>query len=304
MHYVDLRFEAKLARADHGLRYLGPTLRGAFGLALKNAVCQMKHAECERCLLVDACPYPAIFEGRPPRHLREAWKSPALPQPFVLEVAPPGSWDGEPTDLRWGLRLFGAAAAWSPYVVEAFLRLGRRGIGSKRTPFEVNGVLDEVSGQPVWQSGADTMLPPSPRELEVARSAEAGPVRWRLHTPLHVREGSEERRDIDGLALVIAGRRRWQLMEKFYGTPPLVPLADSERLETSEFRTLAYDVRPWGLVRFSGRQKQRVQLSGLVGELVIDGPWDRVRPWMSVVEAVHIGKYASFGFGRVTWERV
>ncbi len=304
MLHVDLRFEAVLASADHGLQYLGPTLRGAFGRALKNAVCQMKHGECERCLLLDACPYPAIFDGRPPRHLREAWSSPALPQPFVLEVAPPDAWDGAATDLRWGLRLFGPAAAWSPYVVEAFLRMGRRGVGGKRTPFELVRVLDGITGEEVWQQGAETMTPPVPTALAGVAPPSPGPLRWRFETPLHVREESEERRDVDGLGLVVAGRRRWQLLERFYGDAvPRVPQPTQRRLAEREFTTLQSSLRPWGIVRFSGRQQRRVQLSGLVGEMVIDGPWHEAGPWLGVAAAIHLGKYSSFGFGRVTWER-
>ncbi len=42
--------------------FLGTTLRGAFGNALKSIVCSVAHGECHRCLLVERCLYPQLFE--------------------------------------------------------------------------------------------------------------------------------------------------------------------------------------------------------------------------------------------------
>jgi hypothetical protein len=296
---VDLGFDAILASPDHGLNYLGPTLRGAFGRALKSAVCQVRHGECGRCLLLEACPYPAIFDGRPPAGQAAAWGSPALPQPFVLSVAEPDTWDGGPTDLRWSLRLFGPAASWSPYVVEAFLRIGRRGVGRRRVGFDLLAVRDNSSGIVAWERGRETMRPPQPVELGGGRLPGAGAVRWRFVTPVHIRHDAEEVRAPGGVDMVVAGRRRWALLRRFYGTPAL---RTDERLADTEFRVVESRLRPWGITRYSPRQDRRVQLSGTLGDIVIEGPWDRAGDWMGVVDTIHLGKYASFGFGRVTWE--
>lgn len=42
--------------------FLGSTLRGAFGHALKAIACSMGHADCSRCFLVERCLYPRLFE--------------------------------------------------------------------------------------------------------------------------------------------------------------------------------------------------------------------------------------------------
>lgn len=300
---VHLRFEARLASPDHGLRYLGPTLRGAFGKALKSTVCQQRHGECARCLLLQACPYPAIFEGRPQAGQR-SWTAPAAPQPFVLTVAPPFTWDGDSSTLRWGLTLLGFAAAWSPYVVEAFMRIGKHGIGKTGTQYALERVTNGVTGEDLCKQGEDTMRPPAASPLVLREPPTDGVVRWRLHTPLHIRESSTELHSVDGLALIQAGRRRWRLLESFYGNPPdpicaqpnpALPKADA-------FVTREIALRAWDIERYSGRQQRRVTLAGLIGEAVIEGPWSAVGPWIRSVEQINLGKYASFGFGRVTWE--
>jgi hypothetical protein len=43
--------------------FLGSTLRGAFGAALKKVFCFVPHGECGRCWFYEACPYQYIFES-------------------------------------------------------------------------------------------------------------------------------------------------------------------------------------------------------------------------------------------------
>jgi hypothetical protein len=302
---VHLRFAARLASADHGLHYLGPTLRGAFGHVLKSTVCQVRHGDCRRCLLVDVCPYPAIFEGRPPRAPAQAWKAPAVPQPFALEVAAPDSWAGEPTDLRWGLRLFGPAAQWSPYVVEAFMRMGRHGVGPRRVPCELTRVEEGATGDTLWSSGDTRMTLPSVGPVPGKPAPEHAPVRWRFETPISLRRNGEDAQLVEATGLIAAGQRRWGLLTRFFGDGgDPGPRGRPRHPPPSAFRVLEARTRPWGLTRFSGRQRQHVQLAGLLGEVVIEGPWAEAGDWMSHAETIHVGKYATFGFGRLTWEVV
>jgi CRISPR-associated endoribonuclease Cas6 len=67
--------------------FLGSTLRGAFGHALKEAVCVMSHRDCERCLLADRCVYPYLFETPAPSDVHQLRGQKQAPHPFIL--APP-----------------------------------------------------------------------------------------------------------------------------------------------------------------------------------------------------------------------
>jgi hypothetical protein len=64
--------------------FLGSTLRGAFGHALKEAVCMMEHRDCGRCLLAERCPYPYLFETPTPPDLPLLRGQQQAPRPFVL----------------------------------------------------------------------------------------------------------------------------------------------------------------------------------------------------------------------------
>lgn len=74
--------------------YLGATLRGAFGTALKEVVCTVPHGDCSRCWFREACAYPYIFETPIPTAAAGGPVHPQLrgqktgPHPY-LWLAPP-----------------------------------------------------------------------------------------------------------------------------------------------------------------------------------------------------------------------
>jgi hypothetical protein len=136
--------------------FLGTTLRGAFGHALKSITCAMPHGDCSRCLLLERCLYPRLFEtaslgtGLLGQH-KDA------PRPFVflppLPRATAPSLRARDDLLRWrvrvardqridfGLCLFGQAVDDLPYVIYAVDRMVQNGFGIDRARF----MLEEVS---------------------------------------------------------------------------------------------------------------------------------------------------------------
>lgn len=321
--FVTLGFDAALARREHRLAYLGTTLRGLLGYALKEAACVVAHQDCARCTLRDACVYPAVFDGVPSPDRTILRKYPNAPQPFVLLVASPGHWWGEGQRLRWGLRLFGPAArAWT-WILEAFRAAGERGVGTHRVPYALERVVDlagvadvesaltappeSIALHPTtWSAGADSVAPPAVESLTPQVTPLAGPLRISLRTPLHIRASGARQQAIAPLELVLAGRRRWHVLSELYGTDtPEDAEPRPARVEDRDFTVVQQSLADWSIQRFSGRQKRAVPLQGTVGDLVIDADWSRVGGWLSIAERMHVGKYTSFGFGRVTitpWE--
>lgn len=64
--------------------FLGSTLRGAFGHALKDAVCVMSHRNCERCMVAEGCIYPYLFETPAPAGVKLLKGQRQAPHPFIL----------------------------------------------------------------------------------------------------------------------------------------------------------------------------------------------------------------------------
>lgn len=71
--------------------FLGSTIRGAFGHALKNAVCVTRLERCEPCLLYRTCPYTYIFETPPPPSADKMRLYRAAPPPLCARLTFPGT---------------------------------------------------------------------------------------------------------------------------------------------------------------------------------------------------------------------
>ena len=310
MQYCEIHFEAELlegATRDALPPFLGTTLRGAFGFVLKRLVCQVAHGQCSRCLLRSVCPYSTIFEGMGPPERRIMRKYPRVPQPFVLVV--PGPAEGRDASdehrLRWGVRLFGGAMTYWPYVVHTFETAGEEGVGRNGVRYRIERVTDAVAGEPLatsaGETGAEPVAATLPGDPGEEMPTDPCTLRWRFETPLRIRHGRRlNPSDLDPLALVLAGRRRYDAMEHFYGEGDGV--SEEAWLDAERFETVSSDIRPWGFDRYSRRQRRRMRLDGLLGEITIRGPWHEAGAWLMAADRLHLGKAASFGFGRVSWE--
>jgi hypothetical protein len=298
---TELSFVGRLAHLDHGLRYLGPTLRGAFGFAFKDLVCQSDDGDCGRCPLSPACPFTTIFEGRAIDGRAILRKYPFVPQPFVLRVAAPGSWLGEPDEIRFSVRLFGGAGRWTPEVISAVQAMGWAGLGPGRVRCELIEVADRRGL--IWTPREDQFLPPAAESAITREGPRDGRLRIRFHTPVHLDdETASGRRPLSPLEVILAGRRRWFLLTSLYGTPR--PAEEKgERVESDEFRVVADDLQAWRIDRYSGRQKRTMPLWGVVGSMLVEGPWSKAGEWIRAIESVHLGKHVTFGFGRLSWEQ-
>jgi len=182
---TELFFEGQLEEENHNLRYLGPTIRGAFGHALRNVVCHAPpRTECKDCRHEDSCPYTHIFNGKPPTHRTMMRKYPAIPQPFVLTVASPENWWGKPSELRFGVRLFGPAVNMSQYIVESMIHIANQGLGPQRTRFTLQRILDDQEGKVIWIEGDDSVIQPPILSIEPNTDISSDTLQWTFETPI------------------------------------------------------------------------------------------------------------------------
>lgn len=153
------RYEIRLRALESAQlpAFAGSALRGAFGHALKRAVCVMPHRDCQRCLVVSRCIYPTTFEPEFPAHFTRWQKELNAPTPFVLDppvhrqrvgteprAATTGSETADRRQPKWeqhrllnagdeitfGLTLLGQAIDHLPFIVLAIHEMTQRGIGS------------------------------------------------------------------------------------------------------------------------------------------------------------------------------
>ncbi len=226
---------------------------------------------------------------------------PQIPQPFVLIVDPPGHAKESSSKIHWGMRLFGDSIKYWPYVVYTFKQAGEHGLGKARLQYDLGPVIDQLSGN---ELDLETIEPVT---LEATtKQSTTLPQRCRLHwqfnTPLRlVRNERLQSHRLTPVDLIVAGKRRYETLNYFFGSNEATP---ARIFQPQEFRVVYDNVHSWGFRRFSGRQRRSIELTGLLGEMVIEGPWGEMGPWLSAAQVTHLGKATTFGFGQVSWSVV
>jgi|GEM_PF-2085785 len=165
-----LRVEVAATRRIELPAYLGSTLRGAFGMALRRSACALRRQECRTCLLRTSCIYSYTFETPAPEGPEQHRRYATAPHPFVLNLETGSSGIQEAgTIFSFGITLVGRACDFLPYFVYAFQRMGEVGIGKGRGTFELLqvhnlGLADEarLSGAACDQSMIPRLAPPHP----------------------------------------------------------------------------------------------------------------------------------------------
>jgi len=137
-----LRVEVRATRDILLPPYLGSAVRGAFGMALRQTCCVLRHQECPTCRLRSRCVYSYTFETSLDEESGNLRRYKSAPHPFVLNL------DTHPLGVQesgsvfsFGVTLIGRATDFLPYFVYTFQRMGELGLGKGRGTFEVLRVL-------------------------------------------------------------------------------------------------------------------------------------------------------------------
>lgn len=316
-YQVRLRAEGETALPS----FLGSTLRGAFGYALKQAVCVMNHRDCGRCLVANQCVYPYVFETPAPPNLSILHNQRNAPHPFIID--PPIYPRRNQADrqriltagdeLEFGLTIMGRAIGYLPYIVYALHEMAQRGIGKGRAQFALAGVsvhqstgirheiFDDVTQRldetPDVVSDLSQLIDDRLDQLQARGSDDR--LNIRFITPLRIKVQGDLQPKADFEMLVRNLLRRISLLMIIHGDRQL-DLDFKGLLELAravEVRSSSLHWWDWG--RYSARQETVMKLGGFVGEAEFTG--DRLQDFLPLIvagEFLRIGSATSFGLGK------
>ena len=289
--------------------YLGSAWRGAFGRALKEAVCVTGLPECGACALVDCCAYPFLFESRTPTGAGKLSRYPFTPGPYVFE---PGPVTREA--LRLGVTLFGPAVEHLPTLVQALSRAAVRGITSNRVALTLTGVEVERArtGQPgEWHriygpKRHDKVLHAlSPMACDPPPGVPEA-VRLRLLSPMRIRRNGRNvgPDDLDARALAGTLLRRVSLLTYFFSDRPLETDFAGLVRHADSVSVVGRELLWRDGARRSSRQGATVPLGGVVGRFELHGDLAPLWPFLWIGQWAHVGKACSMGLGRYVVDAV
>jgi len=285
--------------------YLGSAWRGVFGRALRQLVCIARDKECSECMLYRSCVYPYVFETPVDESEAVLGRTQYAPHPFVLdaELRPVVI---DPRVERIGMTLFGRANQYLAYLVQAMKNAGAQGLRSQGQPLELVDLEQEHGERRDWKRiyqppgkiqpmpAAALVWPPAPPRVRISLLT---PLRLRRREDLVTPEAfhfadlfSNLLRRVSLLMSYHAGRR---LEVDFAG---LVAASREVRWSDGELGW-----KEW--TRYSGRQKTKMQMGGMVGWVEYEAArWPQFWPYLWVGQWTHAGKGTSMGLGRYELE--
>jgi CRISPR-associated endoribonuclease Cas6 len=289
--------------------HLGSSLRGGFGYAFKKMVCAQKDWRgCTPCKGGNDCPYGYIFETTRPEDSQVLRSLREIPTPFVIEPPLTGKREYQPGDqIDFELVLVGRAINYIAYFLLAFKELGRMGLGKSHGKYILQRVTQEIpwkgerkiiyDGVEVHVDGNNLILG---RDDIVEKANTLSPKQLTLEflTQTRIKHQNDIAEELDFHILVRGLVRRLSSLSYFHCG--LLWEVDFRGIIEYAEKVVSQDASlHWvNWERFSGRQKQQMNLGGITGEITYYGDLEMFRALLVVGELIHVGKATVFGNGK------
>jgi len=297
--------------------FLGSTIRGALGHQLKKTVCITEHRDCSKCIVVERCSYPYIFESAISTSKKQRCQR--IPQPFLLTLPPlkagakPGRYKNFVlgSKLEFILTLMGKAISYLPYLIYSIDQMGEIGFGiEQKVKFQLltvntldkeSKVYDYSSGQ-VEEIGETSILLEEImcryNQILYFNSTKQNKVRLDFISPTRIRERSSLQDSFDFDLLITNIVRRLQILLEFYGQDQWQPKTDFAEL-AKKVKLKSSELEWWDFRRYSNRQNNHLKLGGVIGKIEFEAEnIVQILPLLVAGELLHIGTATSFGLGK------
>jgi len=305
------QYEFRLAACEDAVCYpiLGSTLRGAFGGALKDVSCTVRHRNCEICLLNTACNYTVLFEPQTDK---------SAPRPFTFQIPVPPLNPKLSVDdslrlrikkggiVPFGLTVFGTnALARLPYIIYAVGLMAQTGLGMPRKEFCLQEV--KTAGAAIFdaeQQNAPRYAPQQTTLRDLCEKRLAGlyvqdRLTIRFLSPVWLREDGRLVEKPAFFHLVKFLLKRLKNIAAHYSLTSF-DLDETELLDRSrEIGVIGESLWRHDFEFYSNKRGRKEHQAGILGEMTVAGKdLDLFLPLLAAGEVLHIGSKTSFGLGR------
>lgn len=251
--------------------FTGSMIRGAMGYALKKVTCINPSYNCEGCFASSSCLYHKFYEATNSFHKYR----------FAIELGS-GKFD-------FGLYLFDDACESLAYVLSALDKtLKENGLTKEKHTF--SDMTMSVNEQVVYTNGAFSSLEILPKTFQL--DSFCPNIKVKLQTPLRIKKNNRFLRDDVAIEEILRSIYQRE-QEIFYGKK--VFKLDYTPSYQNILKVLTYKL----LLRKSNRQKQRMNMDGIVGEMVIMGIDERSYELLKLGEIIGVGKQTVMGLGGI-----
>ena len=293
------------ARSDIFLPpFPGSAFRGAFGASLRKACCTIDDQECAVCMLKPSCIYAMVFETDHSHVQKEGYHLSDFPRPFIIEPEFPCQEHLKPGDMfTCNFLLMGMSIVYLPYFVNAFINIGRLGLGKERGLYHVNQITDLLADQElqIFDGKSYTFIkPPQQWQLNTLPICHHSKEKITLifDSPTRIKYQNRLTKELSFELFMKNLLRRMGLLAQLCNdttwNPDFKSILDQAKHVTLQQSNLYwYDWK-----RYSFRQQNHMKLGGFMGDITFCGPLQQFIPFIAAGHYIHIGKACTFGLGK------
>ena len=252
--------------------FIGSTLRGAFGMSLKKVVCINPSYTCEGCFAKENCLFYDFYELKNRAHQYR----------FDFEM--------NPKNYDFSLYLFEEATEKLPYVISAIHKmLTEQGLGVNRDRFEIGKIL--CNGKSIYHEGKFDLKDVQKQEFSPKALSNNNIITLQLLTPLRMKYQGKllnKKPPLETLLYSITNR--------------LAEINDLPRNKltfTPSYKEKSAKIRFVDQTRRSNRQKTKLQIGGIIGEIRYETIDEKSLILLEVGEIIGVGKQTVFGMGKI-----
>lgn len=202
-------------------------------------------------------------------------------------------------ELSFEIVLFGSAEKYVDALTKALRRSSKYGLGARRYGFELcrisNGGKQRIHWQEYlfYEAGAS-----GGKKSGQKLSCVTGTI-IRLCTPLRIRRGGQLLESISFETLIRnIINRILRLTERYGGW---IDIGEAEKIQSlaAGVKTVRENLSIHHLQRYSNRVQDKMDFSGLMGEVEYEGDLTPFVSWLSAAQILHIGRNTTFGMGKI-----
>jgi len=282
LKYLPLRISLIALERAELPPYLGSTLRGAIGQSLYRT---------------DRMAYDYLY-----RNGRKSGNQQDIVKPYII-IPPDIHGDkyivAQGEELVFEFILLGDAVKYASSLALALQNIGHCGLGAQRYPFSLRKIVNREEQRILWRRNIYYRTGENEMRIPCHRLSGVTGAEVELRTPLRIRRGGQLLTEIRFQTMIRNITSRMIAITERYGG--WVDQNETERLVmlAGEVRTVREDLSVFHLERYSNRVKEKMDFTGLMGNLEYEGELTLFVPWLSAAQILHIGRNTTFGMGKI-----
>lgn len=201
--------------------------------------------------------------------------------------------------LTFEFVLLGNAIQFAPALIHALENIQDYGLGADRYPFRLSQILHSEDQRIIWQKGQFYPIGIRAVRIPVCTLPDVRGVSVKLLTPLQIRRGGQLLTQISFETLIRnITNRVLAVTERYTGW---TDSGEIKKLQASAagVQTIRENLRVKPLKRYSNRTEEKMDFSGLLGNMEYRGDLTPFVPWLAAAQRLHVGRHTTFGMGKI-----